>query len=70
MAEFERKIPDGDTRERRVCRDCGHIDYQNPKIVAGAVVAHDGKVLLCKRAIEPRLGYWTLPSGYMELSRA
>ena len=67
MADFERKIPDGDSRERQVCRDCGHIDYQNPKIVAGAVVAHEGKVLLCKRAIEPRHGYWTLPAGYMEL---
>ena len=67
MADFERKIPDGDSRERQVCRDCGHIDYQNPKIVAGAVVAHEGRVLLCRRAIQPRQGYWTLPSGYMEL---
>jgi ADP-ribose pyrophosphatase YjhB (NUDIX family) len=67
MPEFERKIPDGDNRERLVCRDCGHIDYQNPKIVAGAVIAHGGRVLLCKRAIEPRRGYWTLPAGYMEL---
>ncbi len=67
MADFERKIPDGDTRERQVCRDCGHVDYQNPKIVAGAVVAHEGRVLLCRRAIAPRHGYWTLPSGYMEL---
>ena len=67
MPDFERKIPDGDNRERMVCADCGHIDYQNPKIVAGAVVAHEGRVLLCKRAIEPRRGYWTLPAGYMEL---
>ncbi len=67
MPDFERRIPEGDNRERHVCRDCGHIDYQNPKIVSGAVVAHKGLVLLCKRAIEPRRGYWTLPSGYMEL---
>ena len=67
MVEFALEVPDGDNRERLVCRDCGHIDYQNPKIVAGAVVAHDGKILLCRRAIEPRRDYWTLPAGYMEL---
>ena len=67
MADFIREVPDGDNRERMVCRDCGHIDYQNPKIVAGSVVVHDGKILLCRRAIEPRHGYWTLPAGYMEL---
>jgi ADP-ribose pyrophosphatase YjhB (NUDIX family) len=67
MPDFERRIPEGDSRERMVCRDCGHIDYENPKIVAGAVVAHEGRILLCKRAIEPRRGYWTLPAGYLEL---
>ncbi len=67
MAEFVRQVPDGDNRERLVCRDCGHIAYENPKIVAGAVVEHDGKVLLCRRAIEPRHGFWTLPAGFMEL---
>ncbi|MBN8891314.1 MAG: NUDIX hydrolase [Rhodospirillales bacterium 70-18] len=67
MAEFVRQIPEGDNRERMICADCGHIDYQNPKIVVGAVVAHAGRVLLCRRAIEPRRGYWTLPAGYMEL---
>ena len=67
MVEFALEIPDGDNRERLVCRDCGHVDYQNPKIVAGAVVAHEGKILLCRRAIEPRRDYWTLPAGYMEL---
>lgn len=64
---FVRKIPDGDTHERDVCDTCGFIDYVNPKIVVGSVVRHDGKFLLCKRAIEPRKGYWTLPAGYMEL---
>ena len=67
MPEFVIQIPDGDDRERLVCADCGHIDYRNPKIVVGSVVAHGGQVLLCRRAIEPRRGYWTLPAGYMEL---
>jgi ADP-ribose pyrophosphatase YjhB (NUDIX family) len=49
-----------------VCDTCGFIAYENPKIVAGAVVAHEGKVLLCKRAIEPRAGFWTLPAGFLE----
>lgn len=52
--------------ERYVCGDCGHIYYSNPKIVVGSVVAHDGKILLCRRAIEPRKGFWTLPAGYLE----
>jgi ADP-ribose pyrophosphatase YjhB (NUDIX family) len=67
MANFVTRIPDGDNRARSVCAECGHIDYENPKIVVGAVVAHDGRVLLCRRAIEPRLGFWTLPAGYLEL---
>lgn len=67
MADFERRIPEGDNRERNVCRDCGHVAYENPKIVVGSVVAHEGRVLLCRRAIEPRRDYWTLPAGYMEL---
>ena len=66
MANFIKKIPEGDTRERNVCADCGFIDYQNPRIVAGAVVSHEGKVLLCRRAIEPRAGLWTLPAGFLE----
>lgn len=67
MSHFVRQIPDGDTRERAVCTACGHIDYQNPKIIVGAVVGHQGHVLLCRRAIEPRRGFWTLPAGYLEL---
>jgi ADP-ribose pyrophosphatase YjhB (NUDIX family) len=67
MTHFVRQVPDGDTRERAVCAACGHIDYQNPKIVVGSVVVHHGRVLLCRRAIEPRRGFWTLPAGYMEL---
>ncbi len=67
MPSFARSIPDGDTLERAVCTRCGFVDYQNPKIVTGSVVVHDGQVLLCRRAIEPRRGFWTLPAGYMEL---
>ena len=67
MPRFTRRTPDDDTRERAVCDDCGYIAYENPKIVVGAVLAHEGKVLLCRRAIEPRRGYWTLPAGYLEL---
>ena len=67
MPEFTHVIPAGDTRERAICSTCGFIDYANPRIVAGAVVADAGKVLLCRRAIEPRSGFWTLPAGYLEL---
>ncbi len=67
MADFVKLIPEGDNRERLVCPDCGHVDYQNPKVVVGSVVAHDDLVLLCRRAIEPRRGFWTLPAGYLEL---
>ncbi len=68
MADFTRRIPEGDNRERAVCVDCGYVAYDNPKIVVGSViVAEDGKILLCRRAIEPRLGFWTLPAGFMEL---
>ena len=59
-------IPEGDNRPRQVCASCGHIHYENPKVIVGAIAEWDGKILLCKRAIEPRLGYWTLPAGFME----
>jgi ADP-ribose pyrophosphatase YjhB (NUDIX family) len=67
MPNFERRIPEGDDHERLVCVDCGHIDYQNPKVVVGTVVAQEEKILMCRRAIEPRRGFWTLPAGYLEL---
>ncbi len=60
-------IPAGDNRERYVCPGCGTIHYQNPRIVAGCVPDYQGKILLCRRAIEPRRGYWTVPAGFMEL---
>src|ERR1700686_3561470 len=65
---FEHRQPEGDTHKRQVCRDCGFIQYENPKIVVGSVCRWGEKVLLCRRAINPRKGYWTLPAGYMELN--
>lgn len=64
----ERAIPQGDDRERLFCPDCGYVAYENPKLVVGSVVEHDSKILLCKRAIPPREGFWTLPAGYLELN--
>uniref|UniRef100_UPI001F3ECC59 NUDIX hydrolase n=1 Tax=Falsiroseomonas oryziterrae TaxID=2911368 RepID=UPI001F3ECC59 len=66
-ANFVRRIPEGEDRERLTCADCGFVAYENPKVVTGSVVVADGKVLLCRRAIEPRRGFWTIPAGYMEL---
>lgn len=66
--QVEQKIPQGDNRHRYVCVNCETIHYQNPRIVAGTVPVMDGQVLLCRRAIEPRYGYWTLPAGFMENS--
>jgi|TARA_R110000868_G_scaffold7132_5_gene39188 ADP-ribose pyrophosphatase YjhB (NUDIX family) len=63
---IERRIPEGDNRERDICSVCNTIFYSNPRIVAGTLPVYQGKILLCKRAIEPRLGYWTLPGGFME----
>ncbi|MCI3179740.1 NUDIX hydrolase [Caulobacter sp. CCUG 60055] len=67
---FHLGTPEGDERERRICGHCGFIDYVNPKIVVGSVAAwgegEDARLLLCRRAIEPRAGFWTLPAGFME----
>ena len=60
------RIPDDDNRQRYVCEACGEIFYENPKIIAGCVPIWGDQVLLCKRAIEPRYGWWTLPAGFME----
>ena len=66
----EHRVPDdGDTRVRAVCPACHTIHYENPLNVVGTIpVLPDGRVLLCKRNIEPRLGKWTLPAGFMELN--
>jgi len=62
----EVRVPDGDNLPRHVCPACHTVHYENPKLVVGCVPEHDGRILLCKRAIEPRLGYWTVPAGFME----
>ena len=60
------RVPPGDSLPRFVCDQCGEIHYQNPKVVVGTLPEWEGRVLLCRRAIEPRYGYWTLPAGFME----
>lgn len=60
------RCPDGDDRPRHICVACGTIHYQNPKLVIGSIPEWEDKILLCRRAIEPRLGLWTLPGGFME----
>lgn len=64
---FTKRRPDGDLLERSVCDHCGFVDYQNPKVVVGSAVLQGSKILMCRRAIDPRKGYWTLPAGYLEL---
>src|SRR4051794_24132070 len=64
------QVPDGDNRERLVCPDCGFIQYDNPKIVVGSVVRWPDRILLCKGAVNPGKGYWTLPAGYLELNES
>lgn len=58
--------PEGDSNPRYVCGECHFIHYQNPNIIAGSLIVHNSQILLCKRAIEPRMGKWTLPAGFME----
>lgn len=65
---FTKTVPEGDDRTRQVCDTCGFVLYENPKIVVGSVVRHEGRILLCRRAIEPRKGFWTIPAGYLELN--
>jgi ADP-ribose pyrophosphatase YjhB (NUDIX family) len=60
------KVPPGDNRLRFCCEACGTVHYENPKMVLGTVTTFGGRILLCKRAIEPRYGFWTLPAGFME----
>ncbi len=62
-----RETPAGDNRERDVCGACGTVHYVNPTVVLGCVPTWNDKILLCKRAIEPRYGYWTVPAGFMEV---
>ncbi|MCL2075128.1 MAG: NUDIX hydrolase [Betaproteobacteria bacterium] len=64
--QVEARVPTGDDRLRAVCDTCGYIHYENPRLVLGAVAEWEGRILLCRRAIEPRMGLWTLPAGFME----
>jgi ADP-ribose/FAD diphosphatase len=66
----ERRIPEGEDRERWVCPACGVIHYENPRMVVGCLIEDEGRILLCKRAIEPRYGYWTVPAGFLELGES
>jgi ADP-ribose pyrophosphatase YjhB (NUDIX family) len=61
------RVPPGDNRPRLVCRDCGAVHYQNPKVVVGSVAVRDGRVVLVKRGVDPQKGKWGLPAGYLEL---
>lgn len=61
------QVPTGDNRERAVCGQCAHVHYENPLNVVGTVPAWEDQVLLCRRNIEPRHGFWTLPAGFLEL---
>jgi len=60
------QVPEGDTLPRHVCTKCGRVFYSNPKMIVGTLPRWEGKILLCRRSIEPRKGYWTLPSGFLE----
>jgi ADP-ribose pyrophosphatase YjhB (NUDIX family) len=66
-AAVERRIPEGDSLPRYVCPSCHAIHYQNPKLVVGCIPEWEGRILLCRRAIEPRSGWWTVPAGFLEL---
>jgi ADP-ribose pyrophosphatase YjhB (NUDIX family) len=65
-AALLRRVPPGDTLPRWVCDQCGVVHYSNPLMVVGTIPERDGEILLCRRAIEPRYGYWTLPAGFLE----
>lgn len=64
------RIPEGDDQWRHICESCGQVHFFNPKLVVGCIVESGGRVLLCKRAIEPCKGKWTLPAGYLELGES
>jgi len=66
-APLEERVPDGDDRPRMVCPSCGFIHYRNPQVVVGCLVERGDEVLLCRRAIEPGRGLWTIPAGYLEM---
>jgi len=65
-APLAKRVPPGDSLPRYLCDACGSIHYENPRLVVGCLPEWEGRILLCRRAIEPRYGYWTLPAGFME----
>ena len=65
-ASIEQRIPEGENRLRHCCTQCDHIHYLNPKIIVGTLPVRENQILLCRRAIDPRKGLWTLPAGFME----
>ncbi|MEQ1881671.1 MAG: NUDIX hydrolase [Burkholderiales bacterium] len=65
-APVQLRVPPGDTLPRHVCQSCGNIHYENPRMIVGCIPEWEGRILLCKRAIEPRIGLWTVPAGFME----
>lgn len=67
---IELRQPEGDTLERHICTRCAAVHYVNPKVVVGAVCSWQDRVLLCRRAIEPRSGFWTIPAGYLEIGES
>ena len=69
-AKVRVNMPPGDTKPQHVCTSCHTIHYQNPRVVAGCLVSSEDRVLLCRRAIEPRRGFWTFPAGFQELGES
>jgi len=67
---MEDRVPEGDDRTRWVCTSCDYIHYENPRTVTGTIVEEAGKVLLCRRAIEPKRGLWTIPAGFLEVGES
>ncbi|MBL42753.1 MAG: NUDIX hydrolase [Rhodospirillaceae bacterium] len=65
-SNYRLETPKGDNKQRIICNKCNYIHYINPKIVVGGVISYKKSILLCKRAIEPQKGYWTIPAGYLE----
>jgi len=65
-APVDHRVPEGDSLPRYICDGCETIHYENPKLVVGCIPAWGDQILLCRRAIEPRHGFWTLPAGFLE----
>ena len=69
-ASVQKRIPQGDDRPRHICDECGMVFYKNPKLVVGCIVEWENKILMCRRAIAPQIGKWTLPAGFLESSES